>query len=745
MARKFAPLPHVPDHPALEREVLARWDAERTFERLRELNEGRPKFSFIDGPITANNPMGVHHAWGRTLKDVFQRYQAARGHELALPERLRLPGPLGRGRGREVARAELQARHRGVRPCRVRRPLPRARRRVRRGDHRAVQAARDVDGLGQRLLHLQRHQHRVHLAVPQGGAPPRLAVHGPPLDAVVPALRHVALAARAGRRGELRGARPPVALRPLPAARARRRVARRLDDDPVDAARECRRCGQAGRATTGSRTASGGLRRKAATTTESCTARSSSGSSTTARSTSCRAQDPSAHRVIPWDEVELGEGTGIVHIAPGAGTEDFELGRVHGLPVIAPIDEGGRFYPGFGPFEGMSTAEVEEPIIAALRDKGLLVDAGRITHRYPICWRCRTPLLFRVVDDWFIGVDEIRERLLAENDDGRVDAAAIQEAHGRLAAQHGRLEHLAQALLRPPAALLSVRVRNAERGRLARASSRSAPCAGSSSCRSSTGPGSTRCRSAASRATRRCSASPRSATPGSTRASSRSRRSAGRTPTSVPHGYATGAAQGLTGADLPDHAYWQKWFPADWISEMREQIRLWFYSQFFMSVTMVGRSPYRRVLTYEKLLDETGARCTARGATRSTRTRRSSEMGADVMRWLFCADPAGPEPEVRLRARARGQAPPAHALELGLVLRHLRQHRGVHRRPTTTSRAGRPTRQPLDALARPRTRQLVAETTEAYERYWTPAVTRAFESFVDDLSNWYIRRSRRRF
>ena len=81
MARTFEALPAVPDHPALERAVLARWDAERTFERLQELNAGGPRFSFVDGPITANNAMGVHHAWGRTLKDVFQRYQALRGHE----------------------------------------------------------------------------------------------------------------------------------------------------------------------------------------------------------------------------------------------------------------------------------------------------------------------------------------------------------------------------------------------------------------------------------------------------------------------------------------------------------------------------------------------------------------------------------------------------------------------------------------------------------------------------------------
>ena len=78
----FTPLPNVPDHPALELELLERWERERTFERLREQNAGRPPWSFIDGPITANNAMGVHHAWGRTLKDVFQRYHALRGFDL---------------------------------------------------------------------------------------------------------------------------------------------------------------------------------------------------------------------------------------------------------------------------------------------------------------------------------------------------------------------------------------------------------------------------------------------------------------------------------------------------------------------------------------------------------------------------------------------------------------------------------------------------------------------------------------
>ena len=84
----------------------------------------------------------------------------------------------------------------------------------------------------------------------------------------------------------------------------------------------------------------------------------------------------------------------------------------------------------------------------------------------------------------------------------------------------------------------------------------------------------------------------------------------------VAQGYATGAAKGLTTADLPDHAYWEKWFPADWVSEMREQIRLWFYSQLFMSVVLTGRAPFKqRARLREDARRARAARCTARGGT----------------------------------------------------------------------------------------------------------------------------------
>ena len=109
--------------------------------------------------------------------------------------------------------------------------------------------------------------------------------------------------------------------------------------------------------------------------------------------------------------------------------------------------------------------------------------------------------------------------------------------------------------------------------------------------------------------------------------------------TFVEAGYAEGAGVGVTVADLPDHAHWEKWYPADWVSEMREQIRLWFYSMLFMGVALDGRSPYRRVLTYEKVNDETGRPMHKSWGNAIWFEDAIEEMGADVMRWMYAAQP----------------------------------------------------------------------------------------------------------
>ena len=212
----------------------------------------------------------------------------------ALPERLRLPGPLDRSRRRAAARAQLEEGDRGVRPRRVRPPLPGGRRPVLARVDRGLDPTRPVDGLGQRLLHLQRHEHRVHLALP----PPRprsgLALPRPPLDRVVPTLRHLDFGPRARR--QLRRPRRSLAFVRLPRPRPPGRGARDLDDDAVDAPRQ-RRCGSQARRRVRPARDGDWSRSRAIRTRPSpsgAAAPTSSACATRARSTSSRPPRPSS-------------------------------------------------------------------------------------------------------------------------------------------------------------------------------------------------------------------------------------------------------------------------------------------------------------------------------------------------------------------------------------------------------------------------------------------------------------------
>ncbi len=742
MATRFAPLPPVPDHPALERALLERWDAERTFDRLRELNRGGPRFSFVDGPMTANNAMAVHHAWGRTLKDVFQRYQALRGCEQRYQNGFDCQGlwvevevekSLGLNSKRDIEEyglAEFAARCR-ERVAEFAEVITQQSRRLGMwmdwdNDYYTFSDT-NIEYIWKFLKEVHRRGwlfqgHRSTQWCPRCGT--SLSQHEQAGEGNYEELDHPSL----------------YVLFPLKDREGESLVVWTTTPWtlPSNDAAAVRPEAEYGLRNGGWRLAESGAEYDRIARGSELVGLEYSGPFD-----ELPPQQGIVHRVIPWDEVALDEGTGIVHIAPGAGTEDFELSRVHGLPVLVPIDEGGRFYPQYGPFAGMSTGEVEEPVVASLRERGLLVEAGRITHRYPICWRCRTPLVFRVVDDWFIGVDEVRAQLRDENRTVEWTPPQYGKRMDDWLANMGdwnisRTRYFGLPLPFYPCSCGHLNVigsraeleERAVRGleelqELHRPWIDEVPIC---------------CESCGAEVRRIPEVGDAWLDAGIVPLSTLGWES----PAYIPGGNATGAAEGLTGADLPDHAYWEQWFPADWVSEMREQIRLWFYSQFFMSVTLVGRSPYRRVLTYEKLLDEHGREMHRSWGNSIDANEAFDRMGADVMRWLFCdVQPAqnlkfgyGPAGEVKRRlltlwnsvsffvtyANIEGFAPAFEDLA-----------------------GGPPAEQPLDRWLVARTRQLVAEAAEGYDRYWTPAVTASFERFVDDLSNWYIRRSRRRF
>ena len=119
-----------------------------------------------------------------------------------------------------------------------------------------------------------------------------------------------------------------------------------------------------------------------------------------------------AHYVVTADFVSLEEGSGLVHIAPAHGPEDFELGLRCGLPITNSVEANGIFNSNGGIFEGLSIDEASSKVIEILKSKGLLIYAGSIKHSYPHCWRCHTPLVYRADKQWFIRVTAFRDRLV---------------------------------------------------------------------------------------------------------------------------------------------------------------------------------------------------------------------------------------------------------------------------------------------------------------------------------------------
>jgi isoleucyl-tRNA synthetase len=735
----FPALPDKPDHPALEEEILAWWDAERIFDRVREQNRGNERWSFIDGPITANNPMGVHHAWGRTLKDLFQRYQAMRGFDQRYQNGFDCQGlwvevevekALGLNSKRDIEEyglAEFAARC-NERVAHYSEVITEQDRRLGRwmdwDNDYYTHSDTNIEYIWRFLkaVHERGWLYKGHRSTqwcPRCGT--SLSQHEQAGDDKYAELTHPSLYVRfplVERDGEslVVWTTTPWTL-PANVAAAVRPDADYIRTSHGEWWAESLRDGRE--------------------VVETKRGEELVGWRYHGPFDHVAAQQGIEHRVIPWDEVSLDEGSGVVHIAPGAGTEDFELARVHDLPVLVPVDEAGRFLPEFG-FAGLSTDQARDPIIEDLRERHLLVEALEITHRYPICWRCSTPLIFRVVDDWFIGCDEIRQPLLNANQEVAWTPSFYGKRMDDWLRNMGdwnisRKRYFGLPLPFYPCSCGHLNVIGSKAELLERATS------GVDDLPELHRPWidevTIRCESCGEGVRRIPEVGDAWLDAGIVPLSTLGWQNA----TYVPYGYATGAAVGVTGADLPDHAYWEQWFPAHWISEMREQIRLWFYSISFMSMTLLGRLPYRAVLTYEKVRDETGREMHKSWGNAIDAQEALDNMGADPIRWLFTAqNPSqnlnfgyGPANEVKRRL-----------LTLWNSARFFVDYARIERFDPHEEPAEL---QPLDRWLLARTAQLVDEMTDAYERFWTPDLVRSFEAFVDDLSNWYIRRSRRRF
>ncbi|MHC1604919.1 MAG: isoleucine--tRNA ligase, partial [Candidatus Methanofastidiosia archaeon] len=119
------------------------------------------------------------------------------------------------------------------------------------------------------------------------------------------------------------------------------------------------------------------------------------------------------HSVLPGEHVTLDEGTGCVHTAPGLGAEDFEIGKMYGLVAYSPIDERGRFTE--SKYNGIFIKDVDPLVMKDLERKKLLVKATMLHHKYPFCWRCKSPLIFKSTEQWFLDITKIKSQIIEKN------------------------------------------------------------------------------------------------------------------------------------------------------------------------------------------------------------------------------------------------------------------------------------------------------------------------------------------
>ncbi len=747
----FEPFEGVPDYPQLEQEILSFWDEFQVFNRLREQTENGERWNFQDGPITANNPMGVHHAWGRTYKDIFDRYHAMRGRRLrwqngfdcqGLWVEVEVEKALGFSGKPDIERYGLAN---FSRACRERVEKfagvieAQSKRLGMWMDWPRSYFTFDDSNIEHIWLFLKKCHDEGWLAQDYRVMPwcPRcetsLSQHesADSYKDITHQSVYIQLPVVGGQGPAQEGdkflvwtttpwtltANVALALHPeLTYVRAK------TGDDVVILSKG---------------TVSSALRPGYEILDEFL------GSELVGLSYSGPLDDIPfqqelthgvGRRVVAWEDVGETEGTGIVHIAPGCGAEDYELGKRENLGHIVPTDQSAHFLPGAGPLAELHALDDIEVIFEKLRERDRLYRIQRYKHSYPHCWRCGTELIFYSVKEWFIRADAgarpARERLRSAarevewipeyagkrmddwlcnmgdwcisrkrfwglplpiymDDDGNWDVISSRAELKERAVEPEKAGTLPE-LHRPW--IDEIEIWNKERTK----TMRRVPEVGDAW---------------------------------------------------LDAGIVPFATVGYNGADdirMPELKIADKesWQPADFISEMREQVRLWFFSMLFMSVALENRAPYKRAMVYETMLDQEGERISKTKKNGVPYDEAVTTVGADPMRWTFCGNTITKDIRFGYKPIHESQR---KLLTLWNVYSFFVTYANLDKPNLAASGQQLTASNPLDKWILARLNGVIEGVTKALDEIAPGDVTRSIEEFLDDLSNWYVRRSRRRF
>ncbi|HEX5589550.1 MAG TPA: class I tRNA ligase family protein [Candidatus Limnocylindrales bacterium] len=796
----FRPVPTRPDLVAMEHETLAFWAERRTFAALRAQNAGGPRWSFLDGPITANNPMGVHHAWGRTYKDLYQRFHAMLGEDQrwqngfdcqGLWVEVNVERDLGFTSKRDIEAFGIDE---FVSRCKQRVLTFAA-----RMTEQSIRLGFWMDWNDPaELLRL-----RDLLATDPSATVTIEGPNGPVTDTVEMVVGRLGMPEVGGSYFTFSNENNDLIWGFLAECHKRGWITKGHDSMPW-----CPRCGtglsqmemnegyadredpgltvrlplvdRPGEAllvwTTTPWTLAANVaaavgpalpyvrirqgadelwvgkgRLKQAVVGPFTVLEERPGSDLVGwryrgpyddlpAVASAFAEAGYEHRVVPWDEVGEDEGTGIVHIAPGAGAEDYQLGKAAGLPVIGPIDEDGRYYEGFGWLSRLEAPAVAERIVDDLERRAFFYHLEPYTHRYPHCWRCGTALLFRLVDEWFISMGPVYDQPRETLTKAQVDASLryqIMEVVDRIRwIPSFGYERELDWLLNMRDWMISKK----------RYYGLALPIYDCEACGTFDVIGGRE--ELHERAIEGWDAFE------------------GHTP-HRPHVDAVKIACSSCGAPVSripdvgnpwldagivpfstlhyreDPEYWAKWFPADFITEsFPGQFRNWFYAMLAMSTVLRREEPFRTIFGYATLFGEDGRPMHKSWGNSIEFDEAAERMGVDVMRWMYAG--ARPDDNILFGWHAADEA-----RRRLLVLWNVYAFFVTYARLAgwTPGAADPPpaARPPMDRWILSRT-AAVAAAVEAHLRdYDAMSAVRVLDAHVEDLSTWYLRRSRRRF
>jgi len=776
----FKPVPSSVDFVAQENEILDFWQEMDAFQKLVQLRMDGPRWSFIDGPITANNPMGVHHGWGRAYKDLYHRFWAMKGYRTRYQNGFDCQGLWIEV---EVERELGFKSKQDIEEYGIARFVRRCKERVLR--YAAVQTEQsmrlgywmDWNDPGSLRELADRMAHDPYEVITVGGP------LGPVTDTVEQIVARLGLPELGGsyftfsnennymiwtflkncwERGWLYKGSDVMPWCP--------RCATGISQHEIvtDGYREMAHPGVTLRFPLRGRSGESLLVWTTTPWTLTSNVAAAVGPDLTyvkvrhgddilylskgalsilegkyevleeMQGTALEgwsydgpfdeleaqqaARAPQAHRVLLWDEVGEAEGTGIVHMAPGCGAEDFVLGREHNLPALAPLDEEGIFIAGFGPFTGTHVSESAERVFDSLREKGILYQVESYTHRYPVCWRCNTELVFRLVDEWFISMDELRYDMMEVTQQIRwIPSFGLDRELDWLRNMHDwmiskkRYSGLALPIWEC-GDCGHFTVIGDEHELQERAVAGWEEFKGHTPHRPWLDAVRVSCPECGAEASRILDVG---------------------NPWLDAGIVSFSTLQYRTNRD-----YWETWYPADWISEsFPGQFRNWFYSLLAMATVLENSPPFLTCFGYATLLAEDGREMHKSWGNAIEFNEAADRMGVDVMRWLYCRQ----KPENNLlfgygradEVRRQFLIPLWNVYSFFVTYANIDEWEPQTREPEA--------RTMLDRWILARLNEVVAHVTDSLENYDAFGATMAVEPLLDDLTNWYVRRSRRRF